>query len=151
MYDPSKILTWLEEKVQVMRRSRAKTLAAICSGAMRMQGSGVLALGRAMQGPTKAKHRIKRVDRFLGNVQVEVDAVNEAIFHQFRPPTGPVVVLADWTDRHPFQQLVLALPRDGRAIPFYSLTHDFAVHRKVHSNHSLHTVLRVHPLLSLVH
>ena len=65
MYDPSKILTWLEEEVQ-MRQSRRKTLAAIVSGAMRLQGTGVLALGRAMEGPAKAKHRIKRVDRFLG-------------------------------------------------------------------------------------
>ena len=122
MYDPAHILSWLEEKVEGMRRSRAKTLASIVGGAMRMNGSGVLALGRAMDGPTAAKHRIKRVDRFLGNQQVEIDLVNEALFHQFRPHDEPVVVLADWTDRHPFQQLVLALPRDGRAIPFYSIT-----------------------------
>lgn len=121
MYDPSKILTWLEEKVQ-MRQSRRKSLAAIVSGAMRLQGTGVLALGRAMEGPAKAKHRIKRVDRFLGNEQVEVPAISEALFQQLRPATGPVVVLADWTDRHDFQQLVLALPRDGRALPFYCVT-----------------------------
>ena len=122
MYDPDNILTWMTDNVEGMRLSRMKTLAAIVSGAMRMQGSGVLALGRAMVGPVKAKHRIKRVDRFLGNVQVEIDTVSEAVFHQFRPRTGPLVVLADWTDRHPFQQLVLALPRDSRAIPFYSIT-----------------------------
>ena len=124
MYDPSNILTWLEENVEGMRRSRMKTLASIVSGAMRMQGSGVLALGRAMEGPTLAKHRIKRVDRFLGNERVEIDAVGEAIFHRFRATQIEVVVLADWTDRHRFQQLVLALPRDGRAIPFYSVTVD---------------------------
>lgn len=121
MYDPSNILSWLEENVQ-MRQSRRKTLAAVASGAMRLQGSGVLALGRAMDGPAKAKHRIKRVDRFLGNAQVEVEAVSEALFHQLRPQHGPVVVLADWTDRHDFQQLVLALPRNGRALPFYCIT-----------------------------
>lgn len=122
MYDPSNILTWLVENVQPMRKSRIKTLAAIVSGAMRMQGTGVLALGRAMDGPVSAKHRIKRVDRFLGNEQVEVDAVSEALFHKFRPLCGRVIVLADWTDRHNFQQLVLALPCNGRALPFYGLT-----------------------------
>lgn len=121
MYDPSKILTWLEEKVQ-MRQSRRKTLAALVGGAMRLQGAGVLALGRAMYGPAKAKHRIKRVDRFLGNPQLEVDAISEALFHQLRPRHGRVLVLADWTDRHDFQQLVLALPRSGRALPFFSIT-----------------------------
>ena len=121
MYDPSKILTWLSENVQPMRLSRRKTLASIVSGAMELQGAGVLALGRAMGGPAKAKHRIKRVDRFLGNRQVEVGAVSAALFHVLRPATGRVVVLADWTDRHDFQQLVLALPCHGRAIPFYSV------------------------------
>jgi hypothetical protein len=122
MYDPDNILAWLEEKVEGMRRSRMKTLASIVGGAMRMRGSGVLALGRAMDGEAKAKNRIKRVDRFLGNASVEIDAVNAALFEQFYPRSGPVVVLADWTDRRSFQQLVLALPRDGRALPFYSIT-----------------------------
>lgn len=122
MYDPSNILSWLEENVEGMRRSRMKSLATITSGAMRMQGCGVLALGRAMEGPASAKHRIKRVDRFLGNESIEVDAVSEAIFHEFRRAGDDVIVLADWTDRHHFQTLVLALPRDGRAIPFYSIT-----------------------------
>ena len=121
MYDPSMILPWIDANVQ-MRRSRKKTLAAIVSGAMRMQGAGVLALGRSMQGPVAAKHRIKRVDRFLGNGQVEIDAVGEALFHQLRPRKGPIIVLADWTDRSPFQQLVLSLPRDGRALPFLCIT-----------------------------
>lgn len=121
MYDPSNILTWLEENVQ-MRQSRRKTLAHVVGGAMCLQGTGVLALGRAMSGPAKAKHRIKRVDRFLGNEQVELEAVSEGLFHQLRPRTGPVVVLADWTDRHDFQQLALALPRQGRSLPFWSMT-----------------------------
>jgi hypothetical protein len=62
------------------------------------------------------------VDRFLGNAQVEVDAVNAALFHEFCPVDEPAVVVADWTDRGAFQQLVLALPRDGRAVPFYWIT-----------------------------
>lgn len=89
MYDPSNILTWMMENVEGMRRSRMKTLSDIVSGAMRMKGSGVLALGRAMRGPVKAKYRIKRVDRFLGNRQVEIDAVSEAIFDEFRARTYP--------------------------------------------------------------
>jgi len=121
MYDPRNILTWLEENVQ-MRQSRRKTAAHLVSGVMQLQGTGVLALGRAMEGPAKAKHRIKRVDRFLGNEQVETEALSAALFHQLRPRTGRLVVLADWTDRHDFQQLVLALPRQGRALPFWSMT-----------------------------
>lgn len=118
----SNILPWLEENVERMRQSRRKTLADIVEGAMQMQGTGVLALGRAMSGETAAKHRIKRVDRFLGNAQVECQSVFAALFKACCPPTGEIIVLADWTDRRSCQQLVLALSRNGRAIPFLCIS-----------------------------
>ena len=34
---------------------------------------------------------------------------------------GPTIVLVDWTDLMPFTQLLFALPRDGRALPFMSV------------------------------
>lgn len=122
MPDVSSILTWLEENVQEMRQSRRKTLAAIIQGAMKMQGVGVLALGHSMEGETAAKHRIKRVDRFLGNAQVELEALFKSLFLACCPPRGEVIVLADWTDRGSFQQLVLSLSRHGRSLPFLWIT-----------------------------
>lgn len=122
MYDPSKILAWIEANVQGMRRSRSKTLAAIVSAALLMKGVGVLALGRAMAGEVTAKHCIKRVWRFLRNDQFEAEALFGALFNFLRPPTGRTIILVDWTDLHPFQQLVFSLPRDGRALPFLAIT-----------------------------
>jgi len=40
-------------------------LAAMVAGAMKMQGTGVLTLGRVMDDPASARHGIKRVGRFL--------------------------------------------------------------------------------------
>jgi hypothetical protein len=122
MYDPQQILRWLEVHVQPMRHSRRKTLASIVTAALRMRGVGVLALGRAMAGVVGAKHCIKRVWRFLCNQAVEYEAVSRALLRCLAPPTGLLVILADWTDLNPFQQLVFALPRDGRALPFLSRT-----------------------------
>ena len=122
MYDPSKILSWILANVEGMRLSRAKTLAAIVSAALVMRGVGVLALGRAMSGEVAAKHCIKRVWRFLRNGGVETDSVCAALFHFLRPRTGRTIILADWTDLEPFQQLVFSLPRDGRALPFLWIT-----------------------------
>jgi len=122
MFDPSKILSWLEENVQPMRRSRMKTLASIVAGAVQMKGIGVLALGRAMAGEVAAKHCIKRVWRFLRNDDVEQQALSAGLFGFLRPKTGRTIVLADWTDITPFQQLVFSLPRDGRALPFLCIT-----------------------------
>lgn len=122
MYDPNVILTWIVANVEGMRLSRAKTLAAIVSAALLMKGVGVLALGRAMSGEVAAKHCIKRVWRFLRNDQFETEAVFAALFRQLRPPTGRTIILVDWTDLDPFQQLVFSFPRDGRALPFLAIT-----------------------------
>lgn len=122
MYDPQQILDWIETHVHPMRRSRRKTLAALVASAMQMRGVGVLALGRAMAGAVGAKHCIKRVWRFLRNDQVECEAVAAALLRRLAPCRGPIVVLVDWTDLSPFMQLVFALPRSGRSLPFLCRT-----------------------------
>lgn len=122
MYDPGQILAWLRPRVKGMRLSRLKTLAAIVSAAMCMTGVGVLALGRAMAGEVAAKHCIKRVWRFLRNSAVECESISHALFSCLAPKAGSIVVLVDWTEIEPYQQLVCALPRDGRALPFWSKT-----------------------------
>jgi len=115
------IVSWLSCHVKMHAKRRA-TLAHLVVAAMRMRGVGVLALGRSMEGACSAKHQIKRVWRFLRNAAVECEAVHEALFREFAPREGRIVVLVDWTDLMPYTQLVLAFPRDGRAIPFLSIT-----------------------------
>ena len=122
MYDPSNILTWIVANVEGMRLSRCKTFATIVSAALLMRGVGVLALGRAMSREVPAKHCIKRVWRFLRNEQFETEALFAALFRFLRPPTGDTVILVDWTDLAPFQQLVFSLPRNGRSLPFLAVT-----------------------------
>ena len=68
-----------------------------------------------MAGPAMARNRLKRRDRFLGNKQVELNVIGRGLLHALRPRSGPVAVLADWTGRHGFQQLTLALPFQGFA------------------------------------
>lgn len=122
MFGPSKIMKWFDRNLQDVRRSRRKTLAHIAAGAMKMKGVGVLALGRAMDGPAIAKHRIKRVDRFLANEKLEAFAISKALFNILRGQDRHPVVLVDWTDRHAFEQLVLSIPCDGRSVPFHAIT-----------------------------
>ena len=117
------IVAWLGMHVK-MHEKRRRTLARMVASAMTLRGMGVLALGRAMKTETSAKHAIKRVWRFLRNEKVECEAVQRALFEQFIPMEGPLIVLVDWTDLYPFTQLVFALPRDGRALPFLSISID---------------------------
>lgn len=122
MFGPEKIMKWCDKHLQGMRRSRRSALASICAGAMKMKGVGVLALGRAMHGPTSAKHRIKRVDRFLGNEDVEVSELSTTLFNVLRGSQRRPIVLVDWTDRQAFEQLVFSIAKDGRSMPFLSVT-----------------------------
>jgi hypothetical protein len=122
MFGPRKIMKWFDRNLQVVRRSRRKTFASIVHAAMKMKGLGVLSLGRAMEGPALAKHRIKRVDRFLGNKQVELLAISRTLFHVLCGREKHPVVLVDWTDRQAFEQLVLSVTKDGRSMPFHAVT-----------------------------
>ncbi|MBI5091241.1 MAG: transposase [Candidatus Hydrogenedentes bacterium] len=97
-----------------------KTLADIVVSAMDLCGVGVLALGRSMRTHTTAKHNIKRVNRFLGNEEVEGVAIACGLFDAFAPKYGRVVVLADWTDVVNGKMLVFALPCNGRSVPFFT-------------------------------
>jgi hypothetical protein len=119
MYSPDMILAWINQFVQPMRLSRRKTLADIVAAAMHMRGSGVLALGRALQSNTTPKHSIKRVWRFFRNKGIEVSAIRAALISTLAPQLGPIVVLVDWTDLGPYKLLVAAFPRDGRALPVW--------------------------------
>ena len=73
-----------------------------------------------MRTQTTAKHNIKRVNRFLGNTQVEGSAIASALFEAFAPKQGRVLVLADWTDVINGKMLVFALPCNGRSVPFFA-------------------------------
>jgi hypothetical protein len=120
MFSPDRILTWLEDNVKGMRRSRMKTMAAIVPAAMELCGIGLLTLGRVMCTHTTAKHNIKRVGRFLGNERVESECIARGLFEAFAPCDGRVLVLADWTDVVNGKLLVFALPCNGRSVPFYT-------------------------------
>lgn len=122
MFGPSKIMKWFDQNLQAIRRSRRKTLAHVVAGAMKMKGVGVLALGRAMEGPADAKHRIKRVDRFLANEEIELLTLSSILFNVLRGSEKHPIVLVDWTDRHAFEQLVFSITKDGRSMPFHAIT-----------------------------
>lgn len=122
MYNAQQVFGWLSTHIKGMRLSRLRTLSAIVSGAMKMKGVGVLSLGRAMDGDVAAKHRIKRVWRFLKNTGVENLQVSRSMFQSLIPAKGRIIVLCDWTDLAPYQQLIMSIPKDGRAMPFLSQT-----------------------------
>jgi len=58
---------WLEPLTDFMHAKRQRALLDVVGALMKGRRLWVTTLGRALPGPAKFKHRIKRVDRLLGN------------------------------------------------------------------------------------
>lgn len=95
------------------------------------------ALGRDMPGHAKEKHRIKAVDRLLGNraIHADLNRIYRVIAGWLlRGMTRPVI-LVDWTGCGPDRYLLQAgLPIGGRSIPL----HARVVSKRKLSNHDVH-------------
>jgi hypothetical protein len=87
-------------------------------------------LGRNMSGSGHAKHRIKAVDRLLGNrhLQRERDAIYRAIAAKLLAGNSRPVIVVDWSDfelGRKWLMLKAALPVGGRAISLYERVFPF--------------------------
>lgn len=110
-------LRFLERVVTPLRRSRLKTLAAVVWGLLRGGTAGIVPIGRAMAGPALPKHRIKRVDRFLGNLGVDAKVGMRGLAALACAGRERVVVAVDWTQVGSLMVLMAAVVTGRRAIP----------------------------------
>lgn len=113
----------LTRSVQLRRK---RLMLALVDGLVKCQRVTLTALGRSLEGVTSPKHRIKRVDRFLGNAKVHQDvqhwyaAVTRRLLRNNRRP----IILLDWTQTiGPYNALVAGVAFCGRAIPVYAEVH----------------------------
>src|SRR5262245_11752337 len=86
----------------------------------------VTGLGRAVRGPTTAKHSIKRIDRLLSNSGLwsERTVVFAALAKFLLQGVARPVIAVDWTQLvNGLHALVAAVPLFGRAIPIYIEVH----------------------------
>ena len=123
-----KILSrWLQPLTCFMHATRQKALLDVVGAVLKGRRLWVTSLGRALPGPTAFKHRIKRVDRLLGNHRLwaECDEVYRRLAAQVIGRAHRVVVLVDWTYVNDTQAaLVASVPIGGRAQIVYAHVHD---------------------------
>lgn len=97
------------------------------------------AVGRALRSAALVKHQIKRIDRLLGNRQLERErtqlyaALAQWVLMGVRQP----IVVIDWSDLTPnrhWQLLRASLPVGGRALTLYEEVHPLRslTNRRVH-------------------
>jgi hypothetical protein len=129
------ILAWVLSVCSALRRSQAKTLAELVAAAVPTERVSLANLGRAMDGPTRCKHKIKRVGRFVANRRVTVaDGMAGVIARLARRRTEPLVVALDWVEVRAFHTLVAAAVAGGRSIPLLWASYPEWVLRKSQNN-----------------
>jgi hypothetical protein len=106
-----------------LRKSQAKTLSVLVAAALVTQRVSLANLGRGIGGPSAAKHKIKRVGRFIANERVEISAALQGVWRRLLKAQGrkrkikPLVVSFDWTDIRGLQTLMACVVIRGRSVP----------------------------------
>jgi hypothetical protein len=139
----------LDENLAGVHQRRRAALWRAVTGLVLGGQLGLSTLGRALPGNTTDKHRIKSVDRLLGNVrlQAQSDQIYRAMASWLLKRVRAPVIAVDWTGlgSHHFE-LSAKLCSDGRALPLFSLVfpkHDNA--SRVAHRHFLRRLAQVLP------
>lgn len=111
-----------------MHVTRRRALLAVVEAALRGGALSLTSLGRALAGTAYVKHKIKRVDRLLGNrkLAAERSKIYEALTRWLiGTQTQPVIVI-DWSDLSADRRwhlLRAAAPMRGRSLTLYEEVH----------------------------
>jgi hypothetical protein len=118
------VMAWVLSVCQrSLRKSQAKTLSVLVAAALVTVRASLANLGRNIQGDPTAKHKIKRVWRFIANERVEVHSALQSVWPQLLRQVRkgykhkPLVVSFDWTDIRRTQTLLAAVVIQGRSVP----------------------------------
>lgn len=108
--------------------TRLRVILAAVAAAVRARRLTLTELGRALLGPARVKHNIKRIDRLLGNPHLAAERVElyQALAQRLVGTLREPVIVIDWTDLTPdrrWQLLRAGLPIGGRCLTLYEEVH----------------------------
>jgi len=108
--------------------ARLAVILAAVAAAVRGRRLTLTELGRAVIGPARVKHNIKRIDRLLGNrhLAAEQREVYQALAHRTLGTLREPLIIVDWSDLtrdRRWQLLRAATPMGGRALTLYEEVH----------------------------
>jgi len=119
-------------------QARVKGLLHCVQGLIRGNELSLTSIGRHLPGKAKTKHKIKRVDRLLGNASVHDDlpAFYREISRALLKGLKRYVIAVDWSGccRDDYQLLRASLLYDGRSLPLLNMV----VEKAYYNNNELH-------------
>lgn len=115
-----------------IHQRRRDVLAAAVDSVAQGARVSITGMGRGLMASTRIKHRVKRMDRLVGNrrLMCERDHYYAAIIERLLGHCPRPVILIDWSDfsLDRQQQLLRAsVPAGGRAIAIYEELHPYAL------------------------
>lgn len=128
MHAISLLQRWFEHNTAFMHQGRQVSLLAAVEGLLCGGTLTLTHLGRSLRGTGHTKHKIKRIDRLLGNghLQGECSHIYAALAHWLLRGIRRPVIVVDWSDcepGHEWLMLTAALTVGGRALPLYQEVH----------------------------
>lgn len=110
---------------------RLTVILAVVAAAVRGRRLTLSELGRALIGPARTKHSIKRVDRLLGNRHLAGERVEvyQTLARRLVGTRCEPLIVIDWSDLtadRRWQLLRAALPVGGRCLTLYEEVHPLA-------------------------
>lgn len=115
------VRSWVEHLLAgVLDARKRKTISLIVSGIVQSQSVVPAVIAREMPGDVADKHKIKRVDRYIGNTAIDVRDISLCLLRAYDFQPGQRVLLAlDWTKIGKYQALTTSVVAGGRAVPFH--------------------------------
>lgn len=126
------------ESLANFNQARVKAVFDGVDGLIRGNELSLTSIGRHLPGKAKTKHKIKRIDRLLGNSSLhqELSAIYTAVSHRLLKAIPHYIIAVDWSGccRDDYQLLRASLLYDGRSLPILNMV----VKKAFYSNNEIH-------------
>lgn len=130
MHTYSVLQKFLTSSLPDMHKRRREAVAVAVDAVLQGAAVNITAMGRGLGSASRIKHRVKRMDRLVGNrlLNSEREWLYRAMIQRVLSHCSQPVILVDWSDfsvdRQ--QQLLRAtLPAGGRSITLYEELHPY--------------------------
>jgi len=120
-----RIVAFLETVFQGFHKKRQQTLAVLVTALVTGGKGGVASRGRAIHSRVAFKHKIKQVDRFLGNGKIQVSEWCQALVATVIGERRSIRIAIDWPKVGPWPVVGGSVVMLRRGIPVYWATCDY--------------------------
>lgn len=122
---PSICHKYIQQSLSNFNKARVKSLLNCSDALVRGERLTLTTIGRHLSGKAKVKHKIKRVDRLLGNAKLHAEMIDiyQALAQNILPSLPYLVIAVDWSGccRSDYHLLRASLVVDGRSLPIYNM------------------------------